>query len=224
MMRNVLVVSLAVLSLACAGAPQKRGGADAYKNFAGLRAENTEGRDYSREVYDRGSEITVFALHGGDIEPGTARVARELAAGDLNLYVFCGWQRARSPGLHLTATHFDDPAAVELSTRALLGFSVHGQSGRGYQVCVGGANRRAAEITAKTLEAAGFPARTPCPRLPGVSPANIVNLPARGGVQLEITAALLERLELSPLELANFAGAVRKAAFDYLETSRGETK
>src|SRR3989339_1584039 len=64
---------------------------DPYPDFAALAAANVEGRDYSREIYGRGSPVTVFAVHGGDIETATSRLARKIAGADFNLYLFNGW-------------------------------------------------------------------------------------------------------------------------------------
>lgn len=208
------------LSAACsAGEARLRRSGDVYPDFTSLKAYHTEGLDYSREVYGRGSPVTVFALHGGDIENTTARLARRVASGDLNLYIFNGWLGRKSGRLHVTATHFDDPDALSLANSAVLGVSVHAQADRGAWVCVGGSNKKAAALMAKRLETAGFVAVTPCERLPGTSPRNIANRPSAGGVQLEITLRLLASLEKDEEELSKFSGAVRQAAFEFISTT-----
>ncbi|HAH31646.1 MAG TPA: hypothetical protein DCL44_04965 [Elusimicrobia bacterium] len=222
--RSAWFIALAVVACACASAPLRYGGADSYKNFAELSAANTEGRDYSCEVYDRGSKITVFAVHGGDIELTTSRVARKLAGAEFNLYIFNGWLQKESRKLHMTSTHFDDPRAIGLSTGAVLGVSVHAQLEPGRWVCVGGLNKAAAEMTASGLRAAGFSAETPCALNPGVSPQNISNRASAGGVQLEISLQLLKGLESSPPDLTKFTEAVRNSVLDYLNTMQGEKK
>lgn len=189
-----------------------RRGKDHYQDLAALQADNVPGRDYSREVYDRGSQVSVFAIHGGDIELATARLARAIAGAEYNLYIFNGWLGEDSRKLHITSTRFDDPEAVRLATSAVLGISLHGQADRGEWVCVGGANVAGGKIMADELSAAGFEAQTPCARLPGTNPKNLVNKAATGGVQLEITIRLLNRLERSQNTAAKFAQAVRSAA------------
>ncbi len=196
--------------------PGLRRGPDKYPGLAALMADNTEGLDYSREVYDRGSAITVLAPHGGDIEMTTARLARRTALKDLNLYIFNGWGGPDSGRLHVTSSRFDDPDAVRLASSSSLGISYHAQTDRGAWVCVGGANTRAAELVTGRLREAGFAAETPCRRLPGTSGKNIVNRPLYGGVQLELTLRLLDRLEKNGEELSRFTGAVRQAAFEFL--------
>jgi len=209
---------LLLLLSACSGDAALRRGGDVYPGFAALTAANTEGLDYSREVYNRGSAVSVFAIHGGDIEETTSRLARRVASGDLNLYLFNGWQGRKSGRLHVTAARFDDPDAVRLATSAVLGVSLHAQADRGSWVCVGGGNKSAAALVAKRLEDAGFSAITPCERLPGTSPKNIVNRASAGGVQLEITLRLLSRLEKNEEELSKFTGAVRQAVFEYISS------
>lgn len=217
-MKRFLTLPLLLLLAACAGEARYRRGGDAYPDVAALRAVHTEGLDYSREVYDRGSAVSVFAIHGGDIEKATSRLARRTASGDLNLYVFNGWLGKDSGRLHVTATHFDDPDAVRIATSAVLGVAFHAQADRGAWVCVGGSNKAAAALVTRRLEEAGFLAETPCSRLPGVSPKNIVNRAAQGGVQLEITLRLLDRLEKSSEDLSKFTGAVRLAAFEFVSS------
>ena len=202
------------------GAGLRRGG-DVYPDFAALRAANIEGLDYSREVYDRGSKVAVFAIHGGDIETATARVARRVAGKDFNLYIFNGWHGPYKGDLHLTAVNFDDPDSIRIASSSVLGISIHEQAGHGTWVCAGGGKAAAAELVALRLEAAGFQTETPCARLPGTSGKNIVNRPSAGGVQLEITLRLLSRLDRDGEELDRFSEAVRQAALEF--ASSGQT-
>ena len=213
-LRLFLPLTLA-LTAACSHESRiQRSGADVYGNFAALKAANTEGFDYSREVYYRGSPVAVFAVHGGDIEPVTSRLARRIAGRDFNLYIFNGWGGADSSRLHVTAAHFDDPAAVRLATSSVLAISLHEQAEPGSWVCVGGANAKAAKMIAEGLAAAGFESESPCRRLPGTSGGNIVNRTSSGGVQLEITRRLLGRLGGDGADLSKFSEAVRSAALE----------
>lgn len=215
-MKRLLPFLLLLLSACSASGPALRRGKDIYPDFASLKAANTEGLDYSREVYGRGSTVSVFALHGGDIERATARLARSVAGKDLNLYIFNGWHGKDSGGLHITAANFDDPDAVLLATSSALGVSIHAQADRGSWVCIGGANKIAASLVARRLEESGFAAVTPCERLPGTSPRNIVNRSSAGGVQLELTLRLLAGLERDGEDLSRFAGAVRQGVLEFV--------
>jgi phage replication-related protein YjqB (UPF0714/DUF867 family) len=223
--KSILFPCLLLLASGCSsGYASLRRGGDVYKDFAALRAANVEGLDYSREVYDRGSDAAVFAVHGGDIETATARLARAVAGRDFNLYIFNGWLGAESGRLHVTAAHFDDPEAVRLATSSVLGVSLHAQADRGAWVCVGGRNIPAAALTARRLEEAGFAVETPCARLPGTSEKNIVNRPSAGGVQLELTLRLLERLERDADALSKFSEAVRMAVIESLALEKAKAK
>lgn len=218
------IVLLAALAGCCAGAPVICLGADVYGDFTALKAANTEGLDYSREVYDRGGKAAIFAVHGADIELHTSRVARLVAGKDFNLYIFNGWHGSKSRSLHVTSAHFNDPDALRLAASSVLGVSIHAQLERGSWVCVGGKNTAAAKLVARRLEAAGFLTQTPCVRFPGVSKSNIVNRPSLGGVQLELTPRLLSRLERKEEELVKFSGALRAAILEYLGSADANTK
>lgn len=197
---------------------------DLYPDFAALAAANTEGRDYSREIYDRRAGVSVFAVHGGDIEAGTSRLARNIAGADFNLYIFNGWLGRGNRRLHVTSVNFDDPQAVALSSSAALAVSVHGQMDKGMWTCVGGSSAEAGRLVAGALVAAGFEAGFPCRHQPGVNARNIVNRAKKGGVQLELTPRLLRRLETSPADLSKFTDAVRGAVFEVLQKASGETQ
>ena len=218
-MKRFLPLLLLILAGCSAGDAGLRRGGDVYPDFTALKAANTEGLDYSRELYNRGSRVAVFAIHGGDIETATARIARRVAGKDFNLYIFNGWHGRDSGDLHVTAVNFDDPGPIGLAESSLLGVSIHAQADRGAWVCVGGGNSAAAALVARRLEAAGFQAETPCARLPGTSGKNLVNRAASGGVQLEITLRLLSRLEKNEEELAKFSEAVRQAALEFVSSA-----
>jgi phage replication-related protein YjqB (UPF0714/DUF867 family) len=221
MQRVFLPVFLLLLAGCSAYGPGMRRGADVYADFAALRGANTEGLDYSREAYFRGSPVAVFAPHGGDLELLTSRLARETAGRDFNLYIFNAWH-GRKGDLHVTSSHFDDPAAVFIATSSALGISFHAQADHGRWVCVGGSNREAGALVARRLEAAGFSAVAPCARLPGTSQKNIVNRASAGGVQLEITLRLLASLEKDGEDLSEFTEAVRLAALEFLSSGKAQ--
>ncbi|HAT72667.1 MAG TPA: replication protein [Elusimicrobia bacterium] len=216
-LRNILLTCLLLGACGCfSGRAGARRGGDVYPDFTALKAAHTAGLDYSSEVYERGSDVAVFAIHGGDIEAATSRVARSVAGKDFNLYIFNGWLGGESGRLHVTATHFDDPEALRLAAASVLGISLHAQTDRGAWICVGGRNTAAAALIARRLEDAGFAVEAPCLRLPGTSEKNIVNRSSAGGVQLELTLRLLERLENNRDYLSKFSEAVRTAALESL--------
>gem|GEM_PF-788166 len=212
-LRPCLPLAAVLFFFACGAEPvTRRHGRDAYPNYEALSAAHVEGRDFSREIYAKRAPVAVFAVHGGDIEPGTAVLARAIAGPDFSLYIFNGRLGENSARLHITSAHFNDPLAVAIATTAVFGVSVHAQMERGEWVCVGGVNKEAGRAAASVIRAAGFKAEFPCARLPGAGKNNIVNRPARGGVQLELTPRLLRRLERSPESMSRFAEGVRRAA------------
>ena len=127
----LLIAVLALLSGCGGNYAALRVRPDIYPDYAALSAASVEGRDFSREVYDRKSPVSVFAIHGGDIELSTSRLARAIAGSDFNLYLFNGWLGGDSRKLHVTAINFDDPAAIAISTSALFAVSIHAQVERG---------------------------------------------------------------------------------------------
>ncbi|MGC8866696.1 MAG: poly-gamma-glutamate hydrolase family protein [Elusimicrobiales bacterium] len=193
---------------------------DTYPDLKTLQANHIYGRDYSIEFYDRGSDVVVLAIHGGQIEDGTSQVARQIASTDFNLYLFEGWLGRNSKKLHISSPKFDDPYAISLTTSSILAISIHGQADRGEVVCIGGTNEAVKQKIAENLIRAGFKVETPCKRLPGESPHNIVNKARKGGVQLEITSHLLKRLKEDNEYLSKFANEVRSAINETIANSR----
>jgi len=184
---------------------------DVYSSFTALAAANRAGKDYRVQALDRKSPVTVFVIHGGAIEPGTKETGLECAGTDWNLYIFEAPGEKHSMRLHVTAAHFDDPAAVALATNSITAISIHGARDKGESVCVGGANKAEGRTVARELEKSGFTAEFPCKRLPGATSRNIVNRTRTGGVQLEISSGLASRLKSDSGIRAKFCSAVRKA-------------
>ncbi len=195
---------------------------DTYPDFKTLQINHVYGRDYSTEVYDRHSDVTILAIHGGQIEEGTSRIARQIANTDFNLYLFEGWLGKNSRKLHITSTCFDDPSAIALTTSSIMAVSVHGQSDSGNVVCMGGTNETVKQRVAENLASAGFKVEIPCPRLPGKNAKNLINKAKKGGVQLEITLNLLKKLEENEEYLSKFIKAVRSAIIYTIKTENRE--
>lgn len=186
-----------------------------YDSFKAMAGENIYGRDYSIESYKRNSDVTVIAIHGGDIEKHTALVARKTADVIFNLYVFNGWGEDAKK-FHITATDFDEPIAENIVSGAKFAVSFHAMRGKNNIVCIGGSNDKAGSIMRQKLEKAGFKAEFPCERLPGKAKNNIVNKPLYGGIQLEMTQDLLDGLAFNIKDLSKFTDTVRNAVLEYL--------
>lgn len=181
-----------------------------------LKASNTcsEGEDYHITHTDRGSDVTVLAIHGGSIEANTSAIAETMASSyGFNAYTFNGHGTSdcldglsNHGRLHVTATHFDEAQAMDMVDDAQEVVTIHGYSAdRGYPagvICVGGSNaaQRAEFIAYVNQYASVFtlyalqPIDAPtsqgmCSDLAGTATANIVNLgqDPNGGLQLELS-------------------------------------
>jgi phage replication-related protein YjqB (UPF0714/DUF867 family) len=140
------------------------------------------------------SRIGFLAIHGG-LEPGTAEVARAAArASGASYYTL---QQPDDLKWHIP-THLIDPAdsdcLAEFLDHVEVVVSVHGywRADLHMAVLVGGLNRALASQLGTSLRAA-LPEYEIVDRLDeipvslrGVHPANLVNLPRGGGVQLEL--------------------------------------
>jgi phage replication-related protein YjqB (UPF0714/DUF867 family) len=141
------------------------------------------------------SDVVVFAPHGGDIEPGSSEVADVIAGADLSFYEFAGEDPTGNRALHVPSTAFDEPTLVALLAVAERAVAVHGARGRDPIAWVGGRDVNGRDRVIERLCDAGFTARVADGALAGTDAENIVNRTAsRGGVQLELTWALRERL------------------------------
>ena len=147
-----------------------------------------------REELILGAPVGVMAIHGG-IEEGTAEAAHQIARSTGASH----YAVVQPPDLawHIPSVEYDPRKSERLSAfleHVGLAISLHG-FGRGTfddAVLLGGRNRRVAAALAKAI-ARRAPLRVisdldhiPA-ELRGVHPANPVNLPARGGVQLELS-------------------------------------
>ena len=180
-----------------------------------------DGRDYNTTISDNGSGILVLSFHGGEIEPGSSGVASALASRfHFNHYDFsahgsdsCLNGLSDLRRLHITATHFDDPAAVSIMQTHQKAVSIHGysasRSNHKGTICVGGANTAQVSafisyveknqdsftlydvipVNAATAEQV---AGADCSGLAGTSSKNLVNRVAgsAGGLQLEMNRAI----------------------------------
>ena len=135
-----------------------------------------------------------MAPHGGGIEPGTTDLADAIASRDHAYYSFSGRKAAGNREMHIPSHLFDEPKALTIAAGAWLVVAIHGCTGRKEAIYIGGLAAPAKAIIAAALESAGFTVaeRTD---LPGASAQNICNRCRTGmGVQLEITAALREKM------------------------------
>lgn len=197
-----------------------------YRSFQDLAAQERTPDDFCIRCRQGASHITVMAPHGGRIEPGTSEAARAIAGPEHGFYAFEGVKLRGNWALHITSSHFNEPAALELAARADAVVTLHGCQGKEPLVYLGGLNGKLLRALYEELVRAGFRVgRSPNPGLGGTNPDNLCN---RGrlsmGVQMELTRALRERMfeDLSPAGrmepttvFHHFVAAVRKALADY---------
>lgn len=198
--------------LDCADRFKPPGLNDVYFSFAELAAANVYGVDYSIELRDQRSPMTVLAIHGGRIERNTDLIASLIARSDFNFYTFKGLRPSGNRFLHITSRRFDEPQAVRLVEASTDALSIHGYTkSKRRQSCIGGANRRMGARLALSLRRAGFSVEFPCRPFPGDSQRNIVNRAQNKGVQIEVTQTLREWLISRPSLLRRYTNAIRSA-------------
>lgn len=213
--KKISVLIFSILFFSCSNYKSIRFGKDVYNDFNEMIANYVEGRDYSVEVYDRNSKVTVLAIHGGELEHATSLIARNIADKDFNLYIFNAWLGNDSRKMHVTASHFNDVKALNLVEKSDIAISIHGQADKGKVVCIGGGNEELKKKVSQALEENGFKTEYPCKRFPALTEKNIVNKAKNKGVQLEITINLLKELDKERNKLLKFTKIIRDAIFEY---------
>lgn len=219
-MKNFILLVCCLFVICCsAGSTAVRG----HRTFTELSKNYRENTDFYITAKQQNSEVVVLAIHGGDIEKNTSLVASAIAGDVYNLYLFEVFG-ADAKKWHITSTKFNEPKALKLAKKSTLGLSMHAKSGKGEQICLGGGNSSAASLFAHNLRKYGFDIEYPCIRLPGVSPKNIVNIPAQQGVQFEITQSLLDRLAKEPEYLTKFTQVLRRTVKEYFDMNLSNVK
>lgn len=183
--------------------------ADVYKNFAQLKAHEKIGVDYRVRQTFTDSTTMILAIHGGNIERETDDIARAVAKiGGYDYYEFIGL----TPGLHLTSTCFNDPAALNMVKRSDKTLSIHGCRSVKVLTYVGGQDKVLAAKVKSALKAAGFSVQTAEGSIGGYSDSNICNKNDIGrGVQIELTAPLRTQLANDQDKFDRYVSALLKA-------------
>jgi phage replication-related protein YjqB (UPF0714/DUF867 family) len=167
--------------------------ADSYRGFADLANAHAEGADYRVHIRPIvSSSIAVIAPHGGRIEQYTSDIARGVAGGDFNLYLFEGIRQAGNYAtLHLTSHRFDEPRCLSLLSKCDHVVAIHGCSGDDQRVLLGGLDEALKPAVGQALAALGVEVRSDGHQFSATDPKNICNRGRRGvGVQVEMTMGL----------------------------------
>jgi phage replication-related protein YjqB (UPF0714/DUF867 family) len=195
---------------------------DRYADFDSLKENELQDIDYRIRSRLGSSGIAILSIHGGDIEPGTTRIADAVAGHDHSFYTFEGIKNSGNRALHITSTRFDEPSAMQIVCRSEIIISIHGSAALEPVVYLGGLDIDLKLQILSQLRAADFYAVNcldPC--FAAVNQKNICNLCSRGmGVQIEISRGLRAKMfqDLTPSGrfyrtpmFARFVLAVRKA-------------
>ncbi len=163
---------------------------DRYATYAELADKEIRGHDYNIQLTQRPvSKIAIIAPHGGSIERRTSYIARAIAGDEFNLYLFEGLDESGSfDTLHLTSHRFDEPSCVALISKCFVVVAVHGFSGEGQAVMLGGLDERLKQHIGVRMCRAGIDVKLDGHPYPGLHVNNICNRGRTGrGVQLELS-------------------------------------
>lgn len=163
---------------------------DKYHSFSALAAENVAGVDYrisTRTAPHR--HLVVVAPHGGSIERRTSEIASALAKDDYSLYLFEGMDPNGSfDTLHITSHRFDEPSCIQLVGKFSRVISVHGCTGEGEEIYLGGLDVELRHQLHESLTQAGLATHNEGHKFQGTHSKNICNLGLRKqGVQIEFS-------------------------------------
>lgn len=93
---------------------------DKYANFEELK-QNEDPSVYRIATKQAGKDNADHGHSRHGIEPGTSEIANELSR-KYSMYLFEGLKLSGNSSLHITSTHFDEPAALEMKRRASVYF------------------------------------------------------------------------------------------------------
>jgi phage replication-related protein YjqB (UPF0714/DUF867 family) len=175
---------------------------DRYPSFEKLEGAERRNSDFRIRRRLGTTGIAILSIHGGEIEPGTSRIADAIAGQDHSFYAFEGIKRRKNLDLHITSTRFDEPTAMEIVCYCAIIISIHGCTDADAVVHLGGLDFELRDRILDGLRRSGFQAST-CTETPfgGIDQANICNLCGRGmGVQMEISRGLRAQMfrDLTP--------------------------
>ena len=161
-----------------------------YDSFRHLRLDQKKGVDYNIRTRRGKSGITVMAIHGGGIEPGTTEIAEAIADRRHGFYTFSGLKPSGNFRLHITSTCFDEPQGIGLAEKSQTVVVIHGCADPDPIVYIGGRHAALKEKIGVSLKDAGVRVAETA-RFPGLNPDNICNRGAgKMGVQLEISIGM----------------------------------
>jgi phage replication-related protein YjqB (UPF0714/DUF867 family) len=178
---------------------------DRYQNFKDLAAGETA---FQIDCCDRGSDVTILAPHGGNIEPHTTEIGTLIAGSDYNLFCFNGHKEECNRDLHITSHLFDHEQALSLVSTASFVIAVHGCAIATPLVYLGGLDTRLIGLISHHMQLNRITTYSDSPRYAGTHSLNICNRGyRRQGVQLEFSRGIRDSREARDRS----AAAVRSA-------------
>lgn len=165
---------------------------DQYSNFEEMKQQEHQDTDFRIHYRIGCSGVAVLGIHGGEIEPGTMRIADAIAGQEHSFYSFEGMKTRGNRALHITSTHFDEPIAMEIVRFSDIIISIHGCAGLEPMIFLGGLDSELKQRVFEELRTAEIPtAENTASHYSGIDCANICNLCGRRrGVQVEISRGL----------------------------------
>lgn len=208
---------------------------DKYASLAELATELSMGKDYRIVISDRNSWATIVAPHGGFIESGSSRIAACVAGLEFNLFDFQGLREDSPEHLHITSTRFRHAGLTKLMAKSCAAVSIHCMGKMQKEIIwLGGRNRSLKDLAFSELSQASLEVNPDSPKYRGESPANLVNLSCKQGIQLELSRELMDSLFLKNASFFKeqnrlpklsrqgriFAEALRNSLFKYQTQER----
>ena len=175
--------------------------------------------DYTINFYKSNSDVSIIAIHGGKIEPGTSEIADSLyKMGKYSFYEFKGIKPKDNFLLHVPSEDFDEPICVCIVKSTKYTISIHGCSGSDSFTYIGGLDRNLGAFIENRLELNGFVVKPPTENLAGKNKYNIANRNIRNmGVHLEISQGLRSYLLDNPTAMEMYTKSLKEGLSDFLQ-------
>lgn len=186
----LVAFALTATSLLAATAPEIDPAKSAsFSELSHMAKANT---DY-RVVYKPGvRSYVIMAPHGGNIEPGSTEIAEAIAHGTYGFYTFNGLKR--DPFCYVPSTKFDEPELARVTKGYAMVIAIHVIPGTDRIVYVGGNSNQFANQLIQALTSRGYKAEKTPLNGSAWNRYNLVNRGTSGGVQIEISSALVDEM------------------------------
>ncbi len=188
-------------------------------------------------VYKPGvRSFLIAAPHGGNIEPGSSELAEAIANNRYGSYAFNGLKRDSS-SLCVSSARYDEPELQRVTKNYGATIAIHVIPGTDRVVYVGGNYRQLGDALVKSLSDRGYQAKPTPDKSSAWNRLNIINKGTVGGVQIEVSSALVDDMFRGPasnervrqdinrrtLDFTRFVGAV-SIVLDKMGNSSGGVK